>query len=355
MNLLFSRTALISLGIVLAIALLAWGLKPQSEHSLAPASSTVTLPDTSQIASRMTSSPRAVPAKPVVTEAEQVVSDLIARLKTEFAARIHDVAFQVSLKDMRDGLLSEFPAQGEQMFERIITGAFPALADEILRNIALMDDYDSWLLDNMVALNDMDLLTQQGEIWAKRRALFGNDAERIWSDELSAQAERKAAVQRTVQLLNTAYDTTMNERIYVLKTAFEEGLAATPQQAVLDTKGVMAQVFFGFDSVQRELKELEPDARQARINDIRSQMGFDAASIEQLAEQDAQRDARWQNGLAYMAERRALEASASGNPSEAQLDALRDKFFAHEAHTIKREEEDLGFFRYARPRVYGRN
>ena len=140
MNLLFSRTALISLGIVLAIALLAWGLKPQSEHSLAPASSTVTLPDTSQIASRMTSSPRAVPAKPVVTEAEQVVSDLIARLKTEFAARIHDVAFQVSLKDMRDGLLSEFPAQGEQMFERIITGAFPALADEILRNIALMDD-----------------------------------------------------------------------------------------------------------------------------------------------------------------------------------------------------------------------
>ncbi len=361
MNAVFSRTGLIILALILFTTLITtWltGTSGPATHTsiVSPHSSdSVTLPDPEMLAARRDAKAPAVPQAPPITEAEQLVNELTRRLQTEFAERIHDIAFQVSLKDMRDGLLTQFPMQGEQLFARIIHAAFPSLAEEILRNIALMDHYDAWLLDNMVALNDMDLLSQQGEIWAKRRALFGADAERIWSDELSAQAERKAAVQRTVQLLNTAYDTTMNERIFVLKTAFEEGLAGSPQEAVLDTKGVMAQVFFGFDSVQRELESLAPQARQTQINTIRRQMGFDETSVAQLAEQDQQREARWQNGYAYMAERRELEARAGGQPSASELDALREKYFAHEAVTIKREEEDLGFFRYTRPRVYGRN
>ncbi len=286
---------------------------------------------------------------------QAVVDGLIARLKGEFAERINDVAFQVSLKGMRDDLRRRFPEQGEALFEEIIRAAFPNLADQILANVALMDRYDDWLLDNMRALNDMDLLTQQGTLWAKRRELFGANAELIWSDELSAKAEREAAVQRTVQNLDTAYDTTMNERIFVLKSAFEENMSNLPTEAVLDTRGLMAQVFFGFDSVQKELKQLEPEARQQEIAEIRRQMGFDETRIAELAERDAQREKRWQNGYAYMEARKTLVDNLQGEELEDGLRAVRQKYFGDEALTIQREEEDLGFFRYARPRLYGRN
>jgi hypothetical protein len=69
---------------------------------------------------------------------------------------------------------------------------------------------------------------------------------------------------------------------------------------------------------------------------------------------DERREARWQNGLAYLQERARLEASFEGEALEGELRALREEYFAHEAPTIEAEERD-GFFRFERPRVYGRN
>ena len=75
-----------------------------------------------------------------------------------------------------------------------------------------------------------------------------------------------------------------------------------------------------------------------------------------LAEQDLVREARWQNGYAYMEARGILEAHYGPNAvPEIELDTLREEFFQHEASTIKKEETDIGFYRYNRPRVYGRN
>ncbi|MDX1451786.1 MAG: hypothetical protein R3183_04445 [Oleiphilaceae bacterium] len=345
--------ALLAIGLIYVWSLFSSDLASQ-QRADTPAT-TVVVPPPEVVMPVPAQTRRAMPAAPENTEQEQLVSQLVHRLQSEFAARIHDVAFQVSLKDMRDGLLVEFPQTGFALFEQIIRQAFPELADTILANIALMDRYDDWLLDNVVALNDMDLLSQQGALWEKRRELFGADADRIWREELNAKAERQAAVQRSVQLLNTSYDTDMYERAFLLKSAFEEGLAGTPQEAVLDSKGVMAQVFFGFDAVQKELEAMPPEARQEEINTIRRHLGFDEQSIAELAAEDAIKNKRWENGKAYMAAREQLMAQYNGQAPEKALDELRTKFFGNEAFTIKREEEDLGFFRYTRPRVYGRN
>ena len=86
----------------------------------------------------------------------------------------------------------------------------------------------------------------------------------------------------------------------------------------------------------------------------RTEMGFSQQEVERMQEVDAYREKRWENGLAYMEERDLLVEGLGGEELGTQLDALREKYFKHEAKTIKLEEED-GFFRYKRPRIYGRN
>jgi hypothetical protein len=108
------------------------------------------------------------------------------------------------------------------------------------------------------------------------------------------------------------------------------------------------------EPVQAELAALRPADRRARLDEIRAEMGFDEDEIARLRELDARRDARWERGLAYMEERRRLAATFEGDALEAELDHLRERTFAHEAQTIAREER-AGFFRYERPRIYGRN
>jgi len=56
-----------------------------------------------------------------------------------------------------------------------------------------------------------------------------------------------------------------------------------------------------------------------------------------------------------MEARKVAKSIYLGDELVKELDKIRDKFFAHEASTIKKEEEELAFFRYMRPRVYGRN
>jgi hypothetical protein len=73
-----------------------------------------------------------------------------------------------------------------------------------------------------------------------------------------------------------------------------------------------------------------------------------------MRELDARREARWQNGLAYMEERARVEASFEGAAREDELRALRERYFAEQAPTIEAEERD-DFFRFERPRIYGRN
>ena len=155
------------------------------------------------------------------------------------------------------------------------------------------------MIRELVSLNHMDPLSRQGTLWAKRREMFGDDAEQLWQDELRSREARAQTVQQTVALLNKADETPMEERLYLLRTTLEEQYRNTVE-APLVNAGLVAQVFFGLDSVQNDLKRLPPDARQSRIN------------------------------------------------------ALRRQYFGSNAVTIAREEAQ-GFFRFERPRLYGRN
>ena len=287
-------------------------------------------------------------------EFEALKASYIQKIIAEYGTVIEDIAVQVSLKEFMDSLMRSYPERGVALFEAVIRGAFPELADAIMQAIATMRVYDEWLLDNMLSLNDMNLLQQRGELWKKREELFGDDAKKIWSEELTAVEDRREVLQKTVSLLDQSHDTTMNERIFILQTAYDEQYGETVENAVFDSKGVLSQVLFGFESVQSELKAMSNEDRQDEIDTIRRTMGFDEESIADLSKRDQKRERRWQNGYKYVDERAVLAETMSGAEFEAGVKALQVKYFKHEAPTIAREEQD-DFYRFARPRVYGRN
>ena len=289
-------------------------------------------------------------------EAESYVQQMIQLIKREFGDSIENVAVQVGLKEFRDDLIRSYPGQGAQMFEQIIRAAFPELAEQIFALIEKMGAYEDWLLATMPELNQLDLMAQQNMLWEKRLALFGEDAKAIWQREMSPEEERNESVRQTVAMLNSADDIPMEERLYLLQNAFDENYAQSMSELVYDTSSVMTQVFFRFDSVQRELAGMAPEERQSTINDIRRKIGYSEKQIEFMTDQDQKKEARWQNGYAYMEERQALEQQAlSQDEMQGQVAQLREKYFGSEAYTIGKEEDELGFFRYQRPRVYGWN
>ena len=97
-----------------------------------------------------------------------------------------------------------------------------------------------------------------------------------------------------------------------------------------------------------------PGARRDELHRIRRAMGYTEEEIARMEERDAQREARWQTGLAYMEERARIARTFEGRGLDEELRHLRERTFAHEAKTIELEEEQ-GFYRFERPRIYGRN
>jgi hypothetical protein len=121
-----------------------------------------------------------------------------------------------------------------------------------------------------------------------------------------------------------------------------------------DTPSVLAEAFLRMPGVQQELAALGPSERSRELAHIRRELGYDDAGIARMQELDDRHEMRWQNGLAYMEERARVVATFDGDAREVELRALRTEYFGEQAPTIEREERD-DFFRFERPRVYGRN
>lgn len=279
---------------------------------------------------------------------------LVTELRKFYGDTIHEKHTQVILLKVKKFLLNLYPEDGEARFHAILKRAFPELADEIIKTLEKLAAYNSWLAENEQLLSGMTALERKGRLWEKRNALFGDDAAEIWSEEALAYEKRKQEMRDTIGLLNGSDDITIDEKLEIYKSTLENTYKDSPEAYILQNKDMLSKVFFGIDSVQKELAVLDPVHRQMEINQIRSEMGYTREQIDKLAETDAYREARWKNGHAYMQEREQIERAYEGDEREQMLKSLREKYFKHEANTIALEEKD-GFFRYERPRVYGRN
>lgn len=179
------------------------------------------------------------------------------------------------------------------------------------------------------------------------------DEARLASAARAAEAQEQALRSAILEIGEDA-SLPLDARLERYRQAMESAREQMPDAPIFEYRSMVAEVFLRMDGVQRELAALAPAARSRTLAHIRRELGFDDEQIARMEAIDARREARWQNGLAYMQERARVAATFEGDALEAELRALRDEYFADEAPTIEAEERD-GFFRFERPRIYGRN
>jgi hypothetical protein len=235
------------------------------------------------------------------------------------------------------------------VLDAAIQQAFPQHFAALVSLFSRLDQYQAWLLEQQKTLLALPEWQREARLWQQRHALFGEQARQIWQQDVAQYEQQRLALQAGLERLQNSQQGLPQlalelQQLVQQHVANESALAAT----------AVASVFFSLDSVQQQLRQLPAEQRQQAIDRARQQLGISAERRQWLAQRDQKRQQRWQRGLDYMQQRRELKQRYEGQAFEQALAQLQQKIFAHEADTIAREEEQ-GFFRYQRPRLYGRN
>ncbi len=272
---------------------------------------------------------------------------IVAKLLDAYANTIDHPRIQLQAIQMLVNYLKQaYPDTWREHVEQYLRAAFPEQADRLYAQFLLWEEYTAWMQDNYQATIAMPADQRRDFIWAKRKQFFGEEATLIWAKEMEEQ-QVSDAVAELSQLKQApfeekaAYYNARLEDIYA--DEFEAYKRKYPQK--------MMDQFLSAEDVQEDLRNMPADQRQASLDDFRRSVGLDEEAVKRWSDLDATRETRWQTGETYM-QRRAKILSENVNGSE--LDALRSELFGAEAQTIK-DEEESGYFRFQRKRVYGQN
>lgn len=279
---------------------------------------------------------------------------VVDELRKYYGMTISEKNTQASIIGVRDLVVGTHPANGKELFSTILKRAFPEYTGDIMETLDKLDQYNRWLEGNRERIARMTAAERAAFLWEKRKELFGEDAELIWSGEMLATEARSAKVQDAIVMLDESSDLSIKEKADEYRQILLEAYEGSPEEYILDQPQLLSKIFFSIDSVQDELKQMSPEERQAEIARVRREMGLAEEQVESMARHDADNERRWETGLIYMEERERIAGESDGHEREERLRQLRGEYFGDEAGTIELEEKD-GFFRFKRPRIYGRN
>lgn len=279
---------------------------------------------------------------------------LIAQLRSRYGAHIDKPYIQMRmLEELMRILQARYPDRWREILLDIVREAFPELYDQIAAILDHRLEYEQWMDENRDRLQAMSKEERQAALWEARNRLFGADAaEQIWAAEIKNRAFGDA-----LAAIDNQGGASIADRLDMYKQTIDDihGNGQDGAAGYLEKHRHEAMNrFIGLESVQRELSSMSAEERSQSLRQIRRGMGLDDAALARWDDLDRQRDERWEQGLAYMAERKELVARYQGAELESRLDALRARYFGAEAEVIAREEES-GFFRFERPRRWGQN
>ncbi len=302
------------------------------------------------------------------SDEQAFIQFMVQQLKQHHGHDIYNVQVQASLLDLKHMIAEQFGQDAERIFNTILTLAFGDLAQSILALLAQLEQYNTWYQANLVQLSEQNSSERHQLITQMRYQLLGENADEIWPSESPSTHTQNARehIQQTLLVLDQDTIHSLDERLHVLRSTLAEATALATQNqpdpfTEISQQATLANLYFGLSSVQRDLQNLTAEERQNTINAQRAAMGYTETQIESLAQTDAEKEQRWQTGYAYMQARAQLINSITQNAIDRQdekvenaLADLRKQYFANEAPTIAAEEAS-GFYRFERPRLYGRN
>lgn len=254
------------------------------------------------------------------------------------------------LEDLIRFFQKRYPNDWERMLLEFLRETYPERYEELAAKLRARLAYERWMKENDSYLQQLGNEERRKNVWEERERLFGQEAaEEIWASERKHQAMADA-----LTALDARTDVNASEKVKLYRDSLE-GVHGDQTDAFLERHRQEAMnAFLDLSSVQKELAGLTPDERSKSLREIRSGLGLDVEALQRWDALDATRDARWEAGAAYMQERERLAKQYSGAALEEQLRPVRERYFGGEAETIASEEES-GFFRFSRPRTWGRN
>jgi hypothetical protein len=276
---------------------------------------------------------------------------LVAQLRSRYGPQIQHPYVQLK---MLERLIRHFRAQSPDRWQEalldLLRVAFPDRYAELAANLQRWLDYERWMDEQRTVLQGLGGKERRAAIWEARERIFGKEAaETIWASELKSQAATDA-----LQAAGALEGASLSERLARYREGLEdvyqehtEAYLERHRQEVLDR-------FLDLDSVQRDLSSLTPEERARSLREIRQGLGLSEEALQRWDALDRERDTRWDAGARYMQEREALAKQYSGDALEERLREVRTRYFGAEAETIATEEQS-GFFRFSRPRRWGRN
>lgn len=293
-----------------------------------------------------------VPAIPkLLADPERELEELATYMRERFGAKLKEPYVQVKmLEDLMRYFQKRSPDRWQEELLAFLKKAFPEMYDELAATLRNRVDYEKWVKDNDSYLRGLGDKERRAAMWDARNRLFGKEnAERIWASEV-----RNQAVSDTLAALDAKQDAHLTQKLSTYKQRLHEIYGEQTEQYLERHRQETMNRFLDLPSIQEELTAMAPQERSENLRTIRKELGLDEEALKRWDTLDQTRDARWEAGARYMAEREALAKQLSGPELEAKLQEARARYFGTEADVIAQEEAG-GFFRFERPRQWGRN
>ena len=289
------------------------------------------------------------PSSPDAETAEHEA--LVTAMRERYGARLDEPSVQMRmLEDLMRYFQKRSPDRWREELLAFLKEAFPERYDELAAMLRNREDYEKWVKDNDAYLRGLGEKERRAAVWDARNRLFGKDvAERLWAAELKNQA-----VADTLRTLDTIEGAPFTQKLSAYKKKLQEVHGTAADAYLARHQQELMNRFLDLPSIQRELTELSPAERSRSLRTLRKEMGLDGEALQRWDALDQTRDARWDAGARYMAERAALAKELSGDALEARLQEVRSRYFGAEADIIA-QEESSGLLRFERPRQWGRN
>lgn len=288
---------------------------------------------------------------PLLADPDKDLDQLATYLRERFGAKLKEPYIQIKmLEDLMRFFQKRSPDHWQEELLAFLKKAFPEMYDELAAMLRNRVDYEKWVRDNDAYLRGLPDKQRRAAMWDARDRLFGKEnAERIWASEIKNQA-----VSDTLASLDAKQDAPLKDKLSTYKQRLHEIYGDQTETYLERHRQETMNRFLDLSSVQQDLTAMAPQERSQSLRTIRKEMGLDEEALKRWDTLDQTRDTRWDAGAKYMAEREALAKQFSGPELEAKLQEIRARYFGSEAGVIAQEEAS-GFFRFERPRQWGRN
>ncbi|WP_336366798.1 hypothetical protein [Marinobacter sp. C2H3] len=342
------RLRLTSVGVV-AVTLAAWyGLANTRASTDQPVDvpMTVATPDSAH-RSEPPAAGQTPPSPQASTDLDQLRDQLVARYESRLNTPRGQVRF---LEELMRYLAEIDPDHWQDNLLALLTDWFPGDPNGLQERAQAMIDYQAFVKGEQYSLREMAPQERRDFLWAKRRELFGDDAEQIWQSELRHEAlatslaaldhKSGSARQKATDFIEAVRVTYGNEAEQLLETRRQE----------------LTDRLLSLPSVQATLHDQDPGERRSTLRDVRKTLGMPADALARWDRLDSLRDQRWATGQHYEARRREIVAQLPDADARAKaLSDLRQDLFDSDQASIIAGEEAAGYYRYQQQRVYGQN